>query len=195
MKTIEDCISEIESKAATIQSQLDLFQENIGYVGSVIGKDSTIVHSTLESRFCETMEIYRSTTRQNVEILEGYIGTLDKILQVLAEVLSVIESSKSAPVEDSLEARTSAETVLQQAADTAEKLSLDVETAIEKATGSTIQGDWWGCLCRFGIGRFGQIVSNRRCSCSGVLHRQTLNGGRRCAEEFIVVGKIPMLRN
>jgi hypothetical protein len=143
MKTIEDCISEIESKAATIQSQLDLFQENIGYVGSVIGKDSTIVHSTLESRFCETMEIYRSTTRQNVEILEGYIGTLDKILQVLAEVLSVIESSKSAPVEDSLEARTSAETVLQQAADTAEKLSLDVETAIEKATGSTIQGDWF----------------------------------------------------
>jgi hypothetical protein len=90
MRTIEDCQAEIEQKAAVINQNLGVFRDNISKIGQWSGKDPQTVYNKLTTVFDTTMETYRTTTRQNVEILSSYVTTLDSIIVVLDDIMQTI---------------------------------------------------------------------------------------------------------
>jgi len=93
MKTIEQYEAEIQQKSALIEQGLAVFDENIGHLRNVIGKDPQYVYDILSNKYAEVMEIYTTSTRRSVEILEGHVVKLDKILDVLSSVHSQINKA------------------------------------------------------------------------------------------------------
>jgi len=132
MKTIEQYEVEIASKAEIIEQQLAVFQENIGQIGSVIGKDSTQVYELLVSQYNDVINTYTTTTRRNAPILQGYVTKLDKILAVLAEVMASIEKIESNHGEDLLSTRYDVEIAMEQANEMAMNLAIGAQEELKE---------------------------------------------------------------
>lgn len=138
MKTIEDCEVEIEQKSILIQDQMKIFADNINNIGVVVGKDPSVVYDTIKAKYNTTIETYNTLTRRNVEILNGYVIILDKILAVLGEVMFSIRSINESKPEDQITIKASAETMLESAASKIEELSTSAEQAIETYSGKQV---------------------------------------------------------
>ena len=154
MKTIEDCEFEISSLAAVVSTKLDLFEENISYLTSVINKDPKIVYDKLVEQFNSTMELFNTRTSRNVEILEGYISTLDKILDVLREVEESINVAKNSPDASSIDVKNATTAVLENAVDKANEIADDASIALEKAAGITNLDHAWIKMALLGGGAY-----------------------------------------
>lgn len=138
MKTIEDCEVEIEQKSALIQEQMKIFDDNVHNIGIIVGKDPSVVYDTIKAKYNTTIETYNTSTRRNVEILNGYVAIFDKILAILDEVMVSIRSINESKPEDQITVKAHAETMLEDAASKIEELSTNAEQAIESYTGKPI---------------------------------------------------------
>lgn len=137
MKTIEEYEVEIAAKSDIIRAQLDKFQENIGRIGKVIGKDSTVVYDTLVSQFNDVVQIYSSTTRRNPEILQGYVNKLNKILNVLAGVMQAIDRLDTMHDEDEITVKDEVDQIMEDANEAVNNLVTGAEEALEPYIGES----------------------------------------------------------
>lgn len=126
MKTIEEFEIEITSKIAVAQDQMSIFKENIPKIGSVIGRDTTEVYNVLLSALTGAVERYNSLGARNAETLQPIVDKLEKIINVLAEVMASIEKIDQAQGENqsSLEVRN-------DVTNTMTKASEDVDALID----------------------------------------------------------------
>jgi len=129
MKTIEQYEMEILEKSSVINNQLDIFHENIGQIGHVIGKDATHVYDVILSSFDQATAEYNETTK-NVKKLELISAKLDHILNVLAEVMTAINRMENSRDEDAI-------TVKLEVNDLIERANAMLETAIVETSSAT----------------------------------------------------------
>ena len=137
MKTIEDCELEIETKTDIIKDRMTRFEQNIGRIGSVIGKDSTDVYQLLLRKFNETIDMYNTGTRRSVEVLGGYIATLDNINVVLDDVMVAIDKIEGDRGEDLTE-KFKVDEIMEKVSEMTDAVVSKAEQAVEQVTGKEV---------------------------------------------------------
>ena len=158
MKTIEQYENEIALKAGVIDEQLKYFDDNIGKIGSVIGKDSTVVYNTLYNSFTDVMDQYTYSTRRNPEILSGYVAKLDQIQVVLDEVMNSIDKIYKGADEDLLTTRFDVNDAMEKAGEMAEELTTDITEGVQEVVKETTGKNMPGWAVWVGIGVIAYIV-------------------------------------
>lgn len=96
MATIEQLEVELTSKLSIAEQKLNRFQENLGRIGSIIGKDPTYVYDLLLSKHTEVSTGYASAVNVNTGLLSELIDKENKVLAVLDEVMVVLDRIDSA---------------------------------------------------------------------------------------------------
>lgn len=96
MKTIEEYEIEISSKISLATEGMQKFNDNISRIGSVIGRDTSEVYSVLNNALVLSVDRFNTMALKNADTLQPIVDKLDKILNVLAEVISSIDKIEQA---------------------------------------------------------------------------------------------------
>jgi len=147
MKTIETYEAEISSKIDRIKDRLGIFKSNIGKIGNVIGKDSTVVHDVLSKSLNTIINDYNMMNQRNSTTLQAVVDRLDKILVVLSPVMDAIDRIDNAPQDDQLTTKNNIENVMEGVNQYVEDMSKKLRVEIQQGTGKDVSSN----LLKYGI--------------------------------------------
>jgi len=142
MKTIEQCEAEFARKSEIVSKQLEVFQENIGQIGSIINKDASSVYKTLLTQYNSVVSMYNASLTRNVSVLSTYIAKLDRIQVVLDEVMLSIDKIETVPDDDTLTLRFDVNDTMEKASEKASEIADEIvegtQEKVEEVTGKEI---------------------------------------------------------
>jgi hypothetical protein len=123
MQTIEQLESDLFGKIGIARDQLAIFQANLGRIGQVIGKDASAVYMKILG-YVDQIELeMKTTTLRNTALISRWVGTMDKVLAVLKEVMASIDTMNNAADGEVLNVRATVEMILNKASDSADGIS------------------------------------------------------------------------
>lgn len=132
MPTIEELEREFHAKLGLIEGTLARFHENLGRIGSIIGKDPTYVYDILKSNFDQIKQDYSEGVSINVASLSSLISREDKILEVLEEVNYVLKRIEESKDEESIDVKNEAAEIIENLAKNVENRLQDDEVSFGK---------------------------------------------------------------
>lgn len=130
MATIEELEMQLQQRLSIIDLRLSRFYDNLGRIGSVIGKDSSYVYDVLKKKYNSLASDFSSMVNKNVETLTIMIERSEKILLVLDEVSKVIDTIESSHDDEMLSVRGEVDEKMESLASTVEELTSEVSNKI-----------------------------------------------------------------
>lgn len=141
MKTIEMYDAEITAKIDKCKDGLAVFEDNIGKIGQVIGKDSTVVHQTLSKSLSTIITDYSMLMPRNATTLQSITDRLDKVLAVLATVIDAIDAIDNSPQDEHLTLKNKVDTVMEGVNKYVDDMSKKLTVEIQQGTGKTVSSN------------------------------------------------------
>lgn len=147
MKTIEMYEAEIGSKFDRCKDQLAIFHSNIGKIGNVIGKDSTVVYTTLSNSLNALIADYNILLPRNAATMQPMSDKADRILSILAPIMDAIDQIDNAPGENQLSTKTKIENIMEGVNQYVEDMSKKISVQVQQGSGQGVSSN----LIKYGI--------------------------------------------
>uniref|UniRef100_A0A6H1ZY04 Uncharacterized protein n=1 Tax=viral metagenome TaxID=1070528 RepID=A0A6H1ZY04_9ZZZZ len=140
MATIEELEMQLQQRLSIIDLRLSRFYDNLGRIGSVIGKDSSYVYDVLKKKYNSLASDFSSMVNKNVETLTIMIERSEKILSVLDEVSKVIDTIESSHDDEMLSVRGEVDEKMESLASSVEELTSEVSDRAGNLIGPSMLG-------------------------------------------------------